>query len=267
MANQAAGPKTFTTKSIITEPPFDDLAIWRYMDFSKYVALLEYRSVFFTRLELLGDPFEAAFPASQSVMDRILALLPPGEVPPGSTVSFHGSVDRAWESTRKWMYCSCWHAGGHESAGMWRLYAQSSEAIAIKSTVERLRGLAENPGKPTPGFLSPRKIHIGMVDYIDFETDRIPPDFLSRAFRKRKSFEHEKEVRAVFMELPKDFEHNKTPDHAGRGVLVDPAALITEIVIAPQGMAWFARLVEDVSRRYGLDVPIVQSALDAVPSY
>jgi len=40
----------------------EDLAapIWRYMDFTKFVAMLESDSLYFARSDRLGDPFEAA---------------------------------------------------------------------------------------------------------------------------------------------------------------------------------------------------------------
>jgi hypothetical protein len=34
--------------------------LWRYMDFAKFVAMLDQRSIFFARANLVGDPFEEA---------------------------------------------------------------------------------------------------------------------------------------------------------------------------------------------------------------
>jgi hypothetical protein len=41
-------------------PTNQDIKIWRYMDFAKYVAILQRRSLFFPRASLLGDPFEGS---------------------------------------------------------------------------------------------------------------------------------------------------------------------------------------------------------------
>lgn len=41
----------------ILQPPSEDLVIWRYMDFTKFVSLLETRSIFFVRVAQLDDPF------------------------------------------------------------------------------------------------------------------------------------------------------------------------------------------------------------------
>jgi len=35
----------------------DESIIWRFMDFTKFVSLLETNSLFFCRLDKLGDPF------------------------------------------------------------------------------------------------------------------------------------------------------------------------------------------------------------------
>lgn len=37
-----------------------------------------------------------------------------------------------------WMYISCWHMNEYESAAMWKLYAKSSDAIAIQTTFQKL---------------------------------------------------------------------------------------------------------------------------------
>ena len=38
--------------------PPDDAVLWRYMDFTKFVSLLDKRALFFVRADKLGDPFE-----------------------------------------------------------------------------------------------------------------------------------------------------------------------------------------------------------------
>jgi hypothetical protein len=72
---------------------------------------------------------------------------------------------------------------------MWRLYTQTQDAVAIRSSYQRLVSCL------------PDEALIGLVDYVDFEettiamTNRLAPFAM-----KRKSFEHEREVRAVIIE-------------------------------------------------------------------
>ena len=57
-------PGTHTSSS--GGPPFDieippiETKLWRYMDFAKFVSLLESRALFFVRADKLDDPFEGA---------------------------------------------------------------------------------------------------------------------------------------------------------------------------------------------------------------
>ena len=44
--------------------PPDDVVLWRYMDFTKFVSLLEKSALFFPRADKLGDPFEGYWPIS-----------------------------------------------------------------------------------------------------------------------------------------------------------------------------------------------------------
>ena len=83
---------------------------------------------------------------------------------------------------------SCWHKNEYESEAMWRLH--SSECIAVESTIGQLHSSIKNQGN----------VIIENVRYMDFENDQIEKGYKHYGlFLKRKSFEHEKEVRAVLL--------------------------------------------------------------------
>ena len=44
----------------VFNPPPDDAILWRYMDFTKFVSLLEKQALFFARADKLGDSFEGS---------------------------------------------------------------------------------------------------------------------------------------------------------------------------------------------------------------
>lgn len=74
----------------------------------------------------------------------------------------------------------------YESAAMWKLYSKTNESIAIETTYCKLKNVL------------PNDIMIGKVRYIDFEKDTINPTNVFNSFlHKRKSFEHENEVRII----------------------------------------------------------------------
>lgn len=253
-------------------PPDDNLVIWRYMDFTKFVALLETASLFFPRVSILDDPFEGSFPASQTPFRRVIEMLPPGAVPPGAAIHFSQGLDGVWGFMRQWAMVSCWHASPHESAAMWRLYASTHAAVAIRSTVARLRASLGSPGPPPSGFFGGDRFHIGEVEYIDFSSDRIPAgSFAAQFFRKRQSFEHEREIRVLLLQYPvtseRQLDYKCRPDSPGKSTPVDLSALVEGILIAPQAPQWYAALVGKMATRYELAVTPQQSELDAEPMY
>jgi hypothetical protein len=146
-----------------------------------------------------------------------------------------------------------------ESAAMWNLYARSNEAIAVQSTYRLLRTSL------------PNKTYVGSVQYIDYENDFIPEDDLLRPFmNKRKSFEHERELRAI-VDVDPDDENTwvgySVVGAIGRTVPVSLDDLIERIHVAPTSPAWFAELVRNVMYRYGLDKPVVVSSLNEKPFF
>lgn len=258
----------------IPQPSSEDLVIWRYMDFIKFVALLETQSLFFVRIAHLDDPFEGSFPVSQSPLDRFLGMLPHGVFPEGTTVTVSTSpgLEDHWKVMRNWAIVTCWHAVAHESAAMWKLYAPTGGGVAIRSTVGRLRKALGAPSPPPSGFFGGDRYHIGMIDYIDFSSANIPlVNTAAQFFRKRRSFEHEHELRALLMQWPikadRSIDYVQRPNDHGRSISVDLKVLIDEIRVAPQAPHWFSQLASKIMARYGIEVVPGQSDLDAEPLY
>jgi hypothetical protein len=122
-------------------PPPDDTPVWRYMDFTKYVDLLESRSLFIVRGNLMNDPYEGAIPKGhlQGRLNELASLQ--GRLPTAE------EIYREAHTHRDYIYISRWHASEGESAAMWKLYAKSNDAVAIKTTFGRLREIALRLGK------------------------------------------------------------------------------------------------------------------------
>jgi hypothetical protein len=55
------------------DTPSNNSKIWRYLDFTKFIDLLDKSSLFFCRLDKLGDPFEGVcpIPSISSIMKDI----------------------------------------------------------------------------------------------------------------------------------------------------------------------------------------------------
>jgi len=112
-----------------------------------------------------------------------------------------------------------------------------------------------------------------VVHYIDYNTDRIRSgNVLVPFMHKRKSYEHEKEIRGVisiFPDLTPDggWDVNAETIESGIEIEVDLERLIERIYVAPNAPAWFAELVRAVVSRYGCEFEVVQSSLDDDPVF
>jgi len=230
------------------EKPEDENAkIWRYVDFTKFVSLLDRSSLFFSRVDRLDDPFEGSYSKANIPLRPIVYDTPENELKGLSEL-----IQRA----RELFAVSCWHLNDYESAAMWKLYLKSGGGIAIRSTFDRLKNCLMDE---TPD------VYIGEVKYIDYERDFMAEgNVLSPLMYKRKSFEHERELRAV-VQVPS--ENGKALFGDGLFISVDLGTLIDKIYLAPTSAKWLFELVESVTRKYGLDKEVLQSSLDDVPVY
>lgn len=227
-----------------------DVTIWRYLDFAKYLDLISTSELFFCRSDNLGDPFEGSYPEKH--LDRRIEEIKK------SAGDFSREVQMyvlAGAEYRKYVYVNCWHMSEHESAALWRLYLQSNEGVAILSTRDRLGS----------SFIdSEQKLWTVPVQYIDYYKDDPPVPTRIAPFRyKRKSFEHEKELRAmVFADIEDDTgKRLQPPSELGIRVHIHLATLIQAVCVAPTAPDWVLELIKRVTIKYGVDVPVIRSSL------
>jgi hypothetical protein len=244
-------------------PANKDVQIWRYMDLAKYLAILQRRSLFFPRATLLGDPFEGSSTKPmvafrQHVMKHrtsVPALAAFKDLPDNYDATMGEAVKRM---VGQRLIC-CWHMNEHESAAMWSLYLRSNEGVfCIQTTYRRLRSCL------------PKCVFIGQVNYIDYQTAFSPQNTFNFIMHKRKSFEHEGELRALFWEVdgaPESQPYKTKIEAAGMWIEVDLPSLIERVYISPAAEPWLARVIQEVTAKYDLHVPIPQSALVGSPLY
>ncbi len=241
-------------------PEDPDAKVWRYLSFTKFVSLLETQALHFARSDQFDDPYEGTVPERvQEFAEEFFAGLS------GSPGDLGEEFIQLIDSTRKFTYLSCWHVNASESDAMWRLYAFQNEGVAIQSTVGRLRKVLE---------AAPDKMFLGLVRYADYE-EVDPGVFLNGVtpfIFKRKSFEHEQELRAVAWmdrvdsaEVEGDTVWLMPPKEHVRMLDVDVSELVESIVVSPTAPGWFEALVSAVTRKYGFEIPVRQSRLYAEP--
>jgi hypothetical protein len=243
---------------IFPHPDDKGALIWRYMDFVKYVSMLEHNGLYMCRSDLLGDPFEGSVSQLNVEAERFFFL--GGHMPGLNKEVAEGVLARysnVRRSFRKLIYLNCWYLSPFESAAMWGLYARTAEAIAIQSNFTNLFNCL------------PESHYVGLVKYADYKLEALRSGNLLFPFLyKRKSYEHEHELRVVHLLLPEqgqDFFERDTP--TGIWTSVNLSQLIARIYVSPSSPQWFRELVQNVSKKYGLSASVLQSDLDAEPIF
>ena len=224
-------------------PPADSAILWRYMDFTKFVSLLDLGALFFCPAAQLGDPFEGRL--SQANYDTFSSRYP-AEV--ADSIRNHApEMDRI----RGKQLVNCWHRSDYESDGMWKIYAAHNAGVAIETDFASLAA----------SFKGDEPVYIGQVNYVDYNSVIIPErNLFSALLYKRTHFEHEREVRAVI--ATEDLSDRPS---GGRYIPVDLSVLIHQVVISPLEPSWFSHLVASLVSRLGVRLQITQSSMALPP--
>lgn len=281
--------------------PDDDAIIWRYMGFSKLAWILQTEQLHFHRADQFSDPFEGSIPASvkDSGVHRKTNIT-------GTDDEWDEFQTAVLRQSRQFTFLNCWHLNTKESAAMWDLYGgDGGNAVAIKTTTGRMKKALQRAERP---------VHLGHVTYLDYfdlnwkeMEDGIPEAWffnsLSWFLTKRRSFQHENEVRAIVSEMPMldgpfdsivyrnvpfendrpvvvkvdkgerigEFDCVEEPVTGGHDVTVDLDGLIDRIYVAPQADDWFywtvRRVVADSDTVALGEDDVVRSNLDNDPIF
>src|SRR5262249_39130411 len=108
-------------------PPDEKARIWRYMDFTKFVSLLDTGALFFCRADQVSDSWEGAHTVEN--LRRRSQMLSAEKFPERDL-----GLSEVYRSLRRHTFLNCWHLSAFESVAMWKLYVAHSEGIAIQAT-------------------------------------------------------------------------------------------------------------------------------------
>ncbi|GAB3883371.1 DUF2971 domain-containing protein [Spirosoma agri] len=251
-------------RMLFNVPIGENPKIWRYMDFTKYVSMLNSSKLHLTRCDQFEDQYEGYTP-KQEVLKRLEEFKKEHTDKHKYTPEQSSELLKwVWEKfQRQYIFINCWHMNEYESAAMWKLYAKSNEAISIQTTYDKLRNAL------------PMSCHVGKVKYIDYQVYTKEKDEKTyNVMFKRKSFEHEKELRVCYADVY-DFEQAiKNPDSFEQDnprtyeqVPINLSEIIEAVLIAPGAPRWFSDLVEDVTEKFDCHFPIIHSDLNKGPIY
>lgn len=238
----------------------EDPTLWRYMDFTKFLSMIDSSSLFFSKPKHFVDPYEGNF--SKYDLEN-------------SDIHWKNSFDTKYtlrdyvRELNENAAVICWHMNEVESAAMWDLYLSSKEGIAIKTNYKKIKN-----------SISDRRfsIYSGKVQYIDYKLEMASSNVFETLFYKRKSFSHENEFRMMVFADPIindgrnlngwfsiNEEYSGTTEldnEGGANISCNISELIDEIFISPSSPPWFKQLVESVLKKYNLsNINVTQSNL------
>lgn len=237
---------------ILESPNNENIKVWRYMNLSKFLSLIDKESLFLCRADKMGDLFEASLTKkSIDVREDLFTTLQRDHTFPAELLKKEHEVS---SFLRRNCVINCWHMNNYESAAMWKLYSYENGGIAIQTTYKRLK----------ESIIDERDVYLGLVQYIDYDTQYIPVDnFIKPFFYKRKSFEHENEVRLFshLINLEGELNLEDNIGESGIYIKIDLQTLIEKIYISPESPFWFADLVMSTVKKFGWHFEVNQSKL------
>ncbi len=242
---------------VFKKPADENVKIWHYMDFTKFVWMIDRRAFHFTRIDQLEDKFEGSL--SEHLFNLNAEKL--NQKRPRQIDALKKHLSTLYQAQRKETVVNCWHINEYESAAMWKLYLKSEEGVAIQSTYKKLAG-SFNQYKEND-------VCIGVINYIDYEREVIPRDNTYFPYiYKRKSFEHERELRAVITKTkPQQFNDLNTKSsniefsQTGLEVKINLEDMIEKVYVSPTAEKWFEDLVRSIMQKYKLNKKVIKSSL------
>lgn len=241
-----------------TQPPGES-RLWRYINFAKLVSLLDTRTLFLSRADRLGDPFEGSL---SRLSNERLRKWEEQTGKPGAAAY----LSQLMRLQQERVFVNCWHELDNESDAMWTKYA-GEDGVAIMTTYSSLLDSLD--------FISEEdknNTRMGRVHYVDYDSDYVPEFNGMSFFHKRKSFSHEHEVRlAKWIDWETDDVGNVVRDDGkmplGLQLTVDINVLIHRVVVSPVADRWILELAKSIAKSYNLSVEIEYSRMATSPSW
>ena len=247
--------------------------VYRYLSLEKFIYMISSNYFMFPRITLFDDIFEGTYPNGyiercREDMQSYLEQL-------GLDINRFKPNTPIEETAINWRqnyYISCWHANSFESEAMWRLYSNYNRGIAIVSSIKNLTEnfpeYYDNKGFPNPLF-------IGEVKYLDFNSEGAdlfkPGQLFEPCLLKRKSFEHEREIR-IYCHIGSGWGNDKSGieppiDNDTISFPMDYNKLVQKVIIAPASPDWYSEVIRSICEKFSIQIPIERSEIAGKPIF
>jgi hypothetical protein len=209
------------------------------MNLKKFINLINSRELFLCRADKFEDLMEGCIP------EFYYEVFPEAE-----RMKYRRLTDVFNSVYLRNTYINSWSCSENENYALWKIYPQSNNGIAVKTTVKMLRKALVN---------THAKDNIYKVEYLDFDKlDRgyvVPFYFLNDqegvrrnfAIFKSRQYQYESEVRLLVIDSPL-----KNENKENMRLSVDIEILIGEVCISPFADLEFEGYVKYILAEKGL---------------
>jgi hypothetical protein len=250
-----------------------NLVVCRYLTLPKFINMLAYSAIWFSKLNILQDQFEGMIP-KQTKKNMFVDSQKWKQVFPEKLYhQIDSMIDRNEKDSRELLVVNCWYLGKADSLKMWKEYGGDSGGIAIQSTVRKLAQYV---------CVQPEYSHIGKVKYIDFDTYEMTlyeaNQGCERAFLKDQKYIGENEIRLVTMNLkhPRCVSVDGYPytqeqcsgknmnnfENSGLYIGIDFSLLVDSVILAPGSPAWIEKTVSKILKMSNLPILILKARIE-----
>ena len=260
----------------VFDPPNGNPDIWRFIDNSKFLWIVQNSSLYFPRVDNFPDPYEGRPPVHilQSRIDNLLKKREKvnenltaeqvNELLPEVSVN---SVLSEYEYFRKITFANCWYCAGHESVAMWKQYLASGDGVAIKTNYDDLVASLESTDE-----YDTYATKIAYEDYDQFQPDG--RNIFEYYITKPQQYEYENELRLIIISAPPETEHSENSSNSaiercwdeqpsGISINVDLDMLIQEVRISPYSPPWVTEeYIQEILSIYGISANVEESVVN-----
>lgn len=254
--------------------PPDDTVIYKYINFYKFVSLINKSQIFFCRADKFPDPMEGCYPRElyKWSLDDWKNIYRPtfnkDELEKVGEDSLEKIAKSHWQLLRDFAYkirgkhaiCS-FCSNEHEYEALWKLYSDIQTGICIRSTIGSLKKAIQQ-AEPN--------IYIGKVKYYSanpktFLDEPLLDNLLRPYVLKQKEYEIEKEVRAIVCDKSLYSGSHDISAETGVFVNISLSDFIEEIILSPGSNKEFKEEISSMIKNRGLFAPITKSNLYELP--
>ena len=216
--------------------------VFRYMDIDKFKYLLNEKKLYLCRIDKLQDKFEGTY-SRQQIKEDNEWLREKG----------YDEVINSEKSDcikrRQQTYVTCWCLYETDLDLMWKAYIPNKDGVAIKTTVNKLIEICDNPNNNWPD--------ISVVGYYD----QANGEFLNYLglepfIKKDLHFRLDNEIRIVYQP------NIKLPSPEFLCLDINPSALIEEVILKPRSKIQFIEEIKKLLKQFDVKVPISYSRDD-----